>query len=211
MEAVDSLISTRGTVYNIAAHHGSRATLAPRLCMDALKPFVFLFLQFLLSHLPAVCTLSLPIDASYLSMHAGAQTGPTPPANCETSTHLSDTRKNYRFEVQCLNATAHTYLAVAAIFESGMRGVRECVKLTVEGVQGVPANLCEDDRERKGVRGRLLLSRKEAMGYLVADKELSEFFGREFVEKYQAVNEALSTTLRDDDPAKELKKLVEMY
>lgn len=35
MEAVDALITTRETIYNIAAKHGLRATLAPRLHMDS--------------------------------------------------------------------------------------------------------------------------------------------------------------------------------
>ena len=34
MEAADALVSTRETVYNIAAKHGMRATLAPRLRLD---------------------------------------------------------------------------------------------------------------------------------------------------------------------------------
>lgn len=35
MEAVDALVTTRETIYNIAAKHGFRATLAPRLHMDS--------------------------------------------------------------------------------------------------------------------------------------------------------------------------------
>jgi glutamine synthetase len=35
MEAIDALISTRETIYNIAAKHGLRATLAPRLHMNS--------------------------------------------------------------------------------------------------------------------------------------------------------------------------------
>jgi len=242
MEAVDALVTTRETIYNIAAKHGFRATLAPRLHMDSTgnaahmhfsvqsskpspsaniptAPFLTQtdasFLQSLLSHLPAICALSLPTDASYLRMLDGVWSGGTYAAwgreNREVPIRLSGARGNYHFELRCLDGTANAYVALAAILESGMRGIREGVKLEMADTQEVPASLSEEERRKRGIRKRLPLNRKEALEYFRADKELNEFFGKEFAEKYLAVNELLSTTLRDEDHAKEVKKVVEMY
>jgi len=40
MEAVDALVFTRDTIYNIAAKHGARATLYPKVYKDACIPFL---------------------------------------------------------------------------------------------------------------------------------------------------------------------------
>jgi len=242
LEAVDALVTTREAIYNIAAKHGFRATLAPRLHMDSTgsaahmhfsihssspsppadistAPFLTeieaSFLQSLLSHLPSICALSLPTDASYLRMLDGVWSGGTYAAwgheNREVPVRLTGHRGNYHFELRCLDGTANTYIALAAILESGMRGVREGAKLRVADVQQIPASLSDEERRILGITKRLPLNRKEAMKYLRADKELTEFFGKEFIQRFLAVNELLSATLQDEDPDREVQKVVEMY
>ena len=38
LQAVDALIHTRTTIFNVASKHGLRATLAPRVFMDSCMP-----------------------------------------------------------------------------------------------------------------------------------------------------------------------------
>ncbi|KAF7971319.1 hypothetical protein HWV62_21400 [Athelia sp. TMB] len=107
MESCDALIHTRETITNIAAKHGLRATLAPRLYMDSagsschthlsihpsapatvpptsspnsLPPLTqheSSFLAGLLDHLPAITAFTLPQTSSYKRMMDGAWSGGT--------------------------------------------------------------------------------------------------------------------------------------
>jgi glutamine synthetase len=43
--------------------------------------------------------------------------------NREVPIRLSGAGGNYYFELRCLDGTANTYVALAAILESGMRGI----------------------------------------------------------------------------------------
>jgi len=110
-----------------------------------------------------------------------------------------------------MDGTANAYVALAAVLESGMIGIREGIQLECKDVQEMPASLSEDERRKLGVKKRLPLNRAEAREYLRADNGLRNFFGKEFIDKYLAVNELLATALSDEDHDKEVKKVVEMY
>jgi len=45
LQAVDALIHTRMTIFNVASKHGLRATLAPRVFMDSCMPIPLLLLD----------------------------------------------------------------------------------------------------------------------------------------------------------------------
>ncbi|KAF7967791.1 hypothetical protein HWV62_33029 [Athelia sp. TMB] len=107
LESCDALIHTRETITNIAAKHGLRATLAPRLYMDSagsschthlsihssapatalptpapnsslpLTQHESFFLASLLDHLPAITAFTLPQTSSYKRMMDGAWSGGT--------------------------------------------------------------------------------------------------------------------------------------
>ncbi|KZP04099.1 glutamine synthetase/guanido kinase [Athelia psychrophila] len=106
LESADALIHTRETITNIAARHGLRATLAPRLYMDgpgsschthlsihprdppppatataesqsAPPPQESSFLAGLLAHLPAITAFTLPQTSSYGRMVDGVWAGGT--------------------------------------------------------------------------------------------------------------------------------------
>ncbi|KAI0635034.1 FLU1-II [Trametes polyzona] len=106
LEAADTLVFTRETIYNVAAKHGLRATFAPRPRTDTcgsgahthisvhgpsnaaprpadqaraptLTPTERSFVQGLLTHLPAVLALTLPTAASYARMVDGIWSGGT--------------------------------------------------------------------------------------------------------------------------------------
>ncbi|KAF8157069.1 hypothetical protein B0H34DRAFT_798390 [Crassisporium funariophilum] len=102
LQAVDALIHTRETIYNIASKHGLRATLAPRVYMDNcgtgchshfsvhttsgtprpsshtnLNQLEASFLAGVLEHLPELTLLAVPISASYKRMVDGVWSGGT--------------------------------------------------------------------------------------------------------------------------------------
>ncbi|KAI0826976.1 glutamine synthetase/guanido kinase [Trametes gibbosa] len=107
LEAADTLVFTRETIYNVASKHGLRATFAPRLSNDScgsgahthvsvhgaptqlktrpadearaptLTPTERSFVQGLLAHLPAVCAFTVPTSASYARMLDGIWSGGT--------------------------------------------------------------------------------------------------------------------------------------
>ncbi|KZP10924.1 glutamine synthetase/guanido kinase [Athelia psychrophila] len=106
LESADALVHTRETITNIAAKHGLRATLAPRLYMDgpgsschthlsihprdpppsatataesqsAPAPQESSFLAGLLAHLPAITAFTLPQTSSYGRMVDGVWAGGT--------------------------------------------------------------------------------------------------------------------------------------
>ncbi|EIW55884.1 FLU1-II [Trametes versicolor FP-101664 SS1] len=105
LEAADTLVFTRETIYNVANKHGLRATFAPRLHTDScgsgahthmsvhgpparartaddaraptLTPVERSFLQGVLTHLPAICAFTLPTAASYARMVDGIWSGGT--------------------------------------------------------------------------------------------------------------------------------------
>ncbi|TDL24695.1 FLU1-II [Rickenella mellea] len=104
LEAVDALIVTRETIFNIATKHGLKATLAPRVYMEncgsashvhmslrsstpsspaqvpsapSLTQLEASFLQGLLDHLQGVTAFSLPTPSSYARMVDGVWSGGT--------------------------------------------------------------------------------------------------------------------------------------
>jgi len=109
--------------------------------------------------------------------------------NREVPIRLSGARGNYHFELRCLDGTANAYIALAAILESGMKGIRDDIKLEVADVQAIPASLSPEERKKLGIKKRLPLNRKDAREALRSDEVLNNFFGQEFVTKYLALNE----------------------
>ncbi|KAH9477666.1 Protein fluG [Psilocybe cubensis] len=106
LQAVDALIHTRETIFNIASKHGMRATLAPRVFMDncgsaahvhisvhpssgaspahlplstnsVLTPLESSFLSGVLAHLSSIALLALPTEPSYKRMADGVWSGGT--------------------------------------------------------------------------------------------------------------------------------------
>ncbi|KAF9525409.1 hypothetical protein CPB83DRAFT_859515 [Crepidotus variabilis] len=104
LQAVDTLIHTRETIFNVASKYGLRATLAPRVFMDNcgsaahthisvhsssstpsstssshpnLNHLESCFLAGLLAHLPSVLLLALPTTESFKRMMDGAWSGGT--------------------------------------------------------------------------------------------------------------------------------------
>lgn len=243
LDAVDALVATREAIFNIASKHGFKATMAPRLYSDScgsglhvhlsvsssrkaypsanvpsapgLSKLEASFLQGMLDHLPGVCALSLPTDASYTRMLDGIWSGGTWSSwgreNRESAIRLCGEEGAYHFEVRAHDGTACPYVAMAALIAGGMRGVRSSAPLVTKDCQVSAASLSERKRTELGITKRMPLNLHEARAYLKQDQELVSDLGEEFVRKFLAVNETLEKLLKDDTEEKTVQKLVDHY
>ncbi|KAI0075970.1 FLU1-II [Panus rudis PR-1116 ss-1] len=252
LEAADALVFTRETIYNTASKHGLRATFAPRIHLDscgsaahthisvhsekpqqtsetenplapALNSIEQSFLEGLLSHLPAVCALTLPTTYSYVRVLDGIWSGgtyvcwgtdnrETPVRVCGSSSIKASSRPH--FEVKCVDATSSPYLAFAAMIAAGTSGITEGKKLSSGDCSAKPVALMSvEERKKLGVDGaaRLPKTIADARKLLVEDKTLTGLLGEEFVEGYRSVNETLEKLLKADTEEATVTKLVNFY
>lgn len=111
--------------------------------------------------------------------------------NREAPLRLCGATGSHHFELKSSDATANPYLALAGVLGAGLLGIEKAVKLSVGDC--VKPVFVMDESERKAVGlenpGRLPKTIRDARGLLVADHELSQVLGKNFVEKYVAVNE----------------------
>lgn len=249
LQAADALVHTRETIYNVASKHGLRATFAPRVYMDScgsaahthisihsssspptspssspnLTSLEASFLAGLLTHLPSLTILTLPLSASYKRMVDGAWSGGTYVCwgtdNREAPIRLCNATSpaSRNFEVKCVDGTSNPYLAFAGLIAAGVDGVeskralgvRDCSEL---GDGKTAAEMGEEERVRCGITERLPLSWEEAREAFRGDAVLGEAFGEAFVRGYLNVNKTLKEKMSDglgEEAA--LKLLVENY
>ncbi|EDR06660.1 uncharacterized protein LACBIDRAFT_299691 [Laccaria bicolor S238N-H82] len=256
LQAADALVHTRETIYNVASKHGLRATFAPRVYMDScgsaahthisihsssppspstsspnLTSLEASFLAGLLTHLPSLTILTLPLSASYKRMVDGAWSGGTYVCwgtdNREAPIRLCNATSpaSRNFEVKCVDGTSNPYLAFAGLIAAGVEGgvkinraleVRDC---SAHGELGkTAAEMGEEERVRFGITERLPLNWEEAREAFRGDAVLGEVFGEAFVTGYLNVNKTLKEKmsvkekLTDGlDEEATLKLLVENY
>ncbi|KAJ6606048.1 hypothetical protein DFH09DRAFT_1119178 [Mycena vulgaris] len=169
LQAVDALVHTRETIYNIASKHGLRATLAPRIheysCGSAAHTHISVhstsvdssskgteftdlestFLAGLLQHLPAALAFTLPLPASYKRMLDGIFSGGTfvcwGTDNREVPVRLCNATSpaSRNFEVKAVDGTANPYLALAALLGAGHNGIHSGTALTIKDCVGPSA------------------------------------------------------------------------
>ena len=245
LQAADALVHTRETINNIASKHRLRATFAPRVFMDSCggglhthisvhpttsapthaalppSPTPFLtspeasFLSGLLSNLPALSLLTLPMPASYARVVDGIWSGGTyvcwgtdvreaPVRLCNASSPGSR-----NFELRAIDATANPYVALAGVLGTGARGVRQGAQLkmgdcsvklgtgvTVQGSHGGPgtvegrtaAELGEEERKAYGITKRMPLAWDGARLTMTQSQVVREVLGDKFVDGYLSVN-----------------------
>ncbi|KAI0318088.1 glutamine synthetase/guanido kinase [Amylostereum chailletii] len=195
-------------------------TNPPRASPDTNKsttmnPLERSFLQALLTHMPALAAITLPTQASYSRVQDGIWSGGTYTAwgteNRETIVRLTGAPGSHHFEVRTHDGTANPYLALAGLLGAGLYGVREGAELTVMEVEGMAADLSEQERKKRGVVGRMPRSLAQAREAMRQSEAVKSLFGGEFVEKYLAVNETMESHLKADAPELEMTKLVLTY
>ncbi|OCH86577.1 FLU1-II protein [Obba rivulosa] len=246
LEAADALVFTRQTIYNVTNKHGYRATFAPRLHKDncgsaahmhlsvhssrpspasradasrapTLSPTERSFLQSLLTHLPAVCALTLPTRASYARMVDGIWAGGTYAAwgtdNREAPVRLCGPPGHHHFELKCVDGTSTPHIAIAGVIAAGVRGVLDGALLAT-GDCKIPVALMDEAQRREVGQenpGRLPRILEDAREFLAGDEVLREGLGADFVEKYLAVNKVLDQFLKEDTEDAAIVRLVEYY
>jgi len=179
VEAVDALIYTRETMYNIASKHKLCATVAPRLysehCGSAMHTHISVhrigkstpsstlnlnstessFLSGLLEHLPAVQAFTMALPPSYDRMKDGIRSGGTYVCwgdnNKETPVRLCNrySDSSRNFEVKCVDGLANPYLSLAAMLGAGTLGITQDKTLTQKDLHLTAASLNEETRKEK--------------------------------------------------------------
>ena len=219
LEAADALVHTREIITNTAAKHSLHATFAPRIYMDSagssththisvhsksnvktpekISPVEASFLSSVLTHLPALTALTLPIPASYKRVVDGVWSGGTyvywGTENREAPVRLSNATSpsSRNFEIRFVDGTSNPYLALAGILGVGFAGIEGNVELTVQDCPGPPtaANMSEEGRQAFGITQRMSLTWEESRKRLSENALLRDrVLGPELVEKYLAVN-----------------------
>ncbi|KAI0324637.1 FLU1-II [Cubamyces sp. BRFM 1775] len=245
LEAADALVFTRETIYNIANKHGLRATFAPRLHSDScgsgahthisvhgpdggpraadasrgptLTALERSFLQGILTHLPAICALTLPTAASYARMLDGIWAGGTYASwgtyNREAPVRLCGPQGHHHFELKCVDATATPHLAMAAIVGAGLQGIKEGALLTVGDCVKPVALMSERERGEVGLANptRLPGDIAAARKALAADEVMRGVLGAEFVDAYISVNETMEKFMQGENEQETVKKLIEYF
>ena len=224
LESADALIHTREIIVNVVAKYGLRATFAPRIFMDSpgssthmhisihskdnlktadqLSPLESSFLASVLSHLPALTALTLPIPASYKRMWDGVCSGGTyvnwGTENREAPIRLSNATSpsSRNFEMRFVDGTSNPYLALAGILGVGFAGIQDNAQLTIEDCRGpmTAAGMTEEARRELGITQRMSLTWEESRQRLSENQLLREtVLGPELMDKYLSVNKVRST------------------
>ena len=219
LEAADVLVLTKETIVNLAAKPGLRATVAPRVFMDSfgrsshmhisvhskdnvktadgLSPLESAFLASVLSHLPALTALTLPIPASYKRMSDGLCSGGTyvnwGTENREAPIRLSNATSpsSRNFEMRFVDGTSNPYLALAGILGVGIAGVQDNTQLTIGDCRGpmTAAEMTEEARRELGITQKMSLTWEESRQRLSEDGLFREtILGPELMDKFLSVN-----------------------
>ncbi|KAF2175359.1 glutamine synthetase [Zopfia rhizophila CBS 207.26] len=220
MEATDALVYTHETIKTICDKHGLVATCFPKpsaakglvgqhlhLSISSLEndPIeartVDAYIAGILSHLRAICAFTLPSHDSYTRVQDRRGTNGTwvtwgtefrdVPLRKIESTH---------WEIRCMDGTANVYLAVAALIAAGIDGIRSGRKLSWGDSQKSPSLMTDSAREELGIKTRLPLSLKEALGAIKTDLTLSSTMSQSLVEKYIKIKTEEAESLEKMSP-----------
>ena len=168
---------------------------------DGLSPPEASFLSSVLTNLPALTALTMPIPASYQRMVDGIWSGGTyvnwGTENREAPIRLTNATSpsSRNLEIRCVDATANPYISLAGILGVGLDGIKKNVKLTIHDCPGpvTAAEMTEEGRQALGITSRMSLSWEESRRNLRANKILTEYIlGPELTEKYLNVHTVCS-------------------
>ncbi|GBE83430.1 glutamine synthetase/guanido kinase [Sparassis latifolia] len=188
------------------------ASLAPTLTLTERS-----FLQSWITHLPALCALTLPTAASYARVLDGIWSGGTYACwgtdNRETPIRLCGPPHHHHFEMKCGDATANPYLVLAGVIAVGVHGILDGALLSVGDCLKPVFQMDEGERRAVGLDnpGRLPGTIADARKLLAQDEVLGAALGEGFVEKYLVVNEELETFLKAETEQATVTRLLEYY
>jgi glutamine synthetase len=187
---MDSTGSSAHTHISVHSKHAVKTA-------EGLSPPESSFLSSVLTNLPALTALTMPIPASYRRMLDGIWSGGTyvnwGTENREAPIRLvnATSPSSRNFEIRCVDATANPYISLAGILGVGLDGIKRDVKLTIHDCPGpvTAAEMTEEGRRALGITSRMSLSWEESRSNLKANKLLTEhILGPELMEKYLNVH-----------------------
>jgi len=167
------------------------------------------FLQSLLEKLPSSTAFTLPTAASYDRIKDGIWACGTYVCwgkdNREAAVRLTGPPGGHHFEVRSVDGTANPHIAFATLLGLGLIGIEKGLELRMEEVDGSAVDLSAEERERKGIIGRFERTLSAARDLAQRDKTINDILGKEFVQKYLSVNEAMEKFVKGSTPEESRK------
>ena len=185
-----------GAHTHISVHGGTNTPRAADASRAAtLTPTERSFLQGVLTHLPAICALTLPNAASYARMLDGIWSGGTYACwgtdNREVPLRLCGPAGGHHLEVKCVDGTATPHLVFAGLIAAGLRGIVGGEVLATGDCAKAVYAMSITERRAVGLENAVKLPQtiQDARASLGADVGMKGLLGEEFVETYLSVNE----------------------
>lgn len=153
------------------------------------------FLQGVLTHLPALCALTLPTSHSYARVGDGVWSGGTYATwgteNREATVRLTGSEGQHRFEVRCVDGTASPYLLLSGLLGAGTKALIDGVTLRSAEWPKPIGEMTDEEKAAVGVQtvGRVPRTISQARENLQNDQELKEILGETFVSMFLSCNE----------------------
>ncbi|KAI9454372.1 glutamine synthetase/guanido kinase [Russula earlei] len=164
------------------------------------------FLQSLVRNLPSSAAFTLPTAASYDRVRDGIWSCGTYACwgrdNREAAVRLTGPPGAHHFEVRTIDGTANPHIAFATLIGMGLVGIEKGLELKIEEVEGSAVDLRAEEREKRGVVGRLPSTLSAARHAARIDSTINDVLGKEFVRGYLSVNEAMENFLKGSTPRK---------
>ena len=181
VEAIDAWIYTRESIKTlfwrnniIATLHPSPATehhgIAAQFHLSISPPNKVTaesFLAGILTRLPGLCAISLPLDESYRRVNDfESEAGAYVAWGTENRDVPIRKIRTGHWEIRCCDAAANLYLVLATFIKSGLEGLRTGMELEWKDFHGCPSNAEEQERVNSGIRGKLPKTLPESLNEL---------------------------------------------
>ncbi|KAF7193221.1 Protein fluG [Pseudocercospora fuligena] len=228
VEAVDTLIQTRQCIQQIAATRNLRATCHPmpfpgigtaahaHISLNSttadISKISESFISSILTHLPALCAITMPQPISYNRVVDDSWTVGTWVAWGTQNREVPLRRiTSNRWEIRCLDGTANMYLALSAILAAGLSGVQQGLPLVMKDCTVNPSKLDEVQREELGIMTRMPRDFEEAITNFDADEELQALLGSEMSRIWRELKRAEQGMFDEKSEGDRRKWLIEIY
>lgn len=204
LRAVDTLVLARNVVMKIAAKHGYRATLHPRLSSD--KPgtgahvhislnseradlaTVESFFAGILDHFTSVAAFTLPQDISYGRVVEGIGSGGDYVCwGWENRETILRRISSNRCEIKMMDGLANPYLGLCALLAAGLDGLIQGSVLSAGPCLVEPSKMSDKERAALGVTTKMPSDLKESLKSLEGDKRLTQVLSDTMVSTYLTV------------------------
>ncbi|KAK5072904.1 hypothetical protein LTS08_007117 [Lithohypha guttulata] len=197
LDALDSYVVSKETVYSIAEQHNLRASFHPKPIADAPGSGAHVHFSIseklkeeaaiagILFHLSSICAFSLPTEVSYARVEdsgwAGGRWKAWGSENREVP--LRKIAPGH-WEFRVIDGTANMYLVLGAIALAAEDGISKNMSLSLRDCSYDPALLTNDQRRELGITERLPQSLSESLRSLELDTELRQGLFKPIVDNF---------------------------